>query len=573
MKTISMQKFTIFMSQALPEIMAALMREDRGAVSTGKLTLPQFWALYHIDQKEELTVNDLAKKMHRSKSTISVLLHRLVERKLVKRKQNKVDRRVVYFSLTAPGKKTIEALEKTRQEGIQRIYSVFTPEQRADYKTLVQKVIKSAGTTSIFLFFFWGTHVAFGATTNAYTLKQSIKIGLQRSVLVANAKREKAIAKAKKSESFSDALPQIRGVADYFLYDDDNLTKSGSTRAGAEASWQIYAGGRTASALRAAKIYQQLTADQERRIKAEQVRDIAFAYHRVQLATAQVDVLKRSVEQLENFESETEKKYKAGTASEFDWLSAKVSLANEKPNLIAAKNRLNLTQASFSKLTFIKDKNFTLSDPLKFVPLRVRLDEMIEKGLQTRPELLEKGAAIRLRKEGIQQEKSAYYPNVNLIGTYNYYEPDPYAFMSGAGGEGWQNHWSAGIRMTWSLFDGGRRKARVGIRTIEVAIEEDQYIDLRRSITLEIQTYWLRGRDSAEVIRATAENVTLAKRALEISRARFDAGLGRNLEVTQANVELSKAKLARLTALYEYMNAVVGLKYATGTLLKEFENE
>jgi outer membrane protein len=106
-----------------------------------------------------------------------------------------------------------------------------------------------------------------------------------------------------------------------------------------------------------------------------------------------------------------------------------------------------------------------------------------------------------------------------------------------------------------------------------MAIEEDQYIDLQRAIELEIRMHWLRGRDSAEVIAATAESIGLAERALKIARARFDAGLGTNLEVTQANLELSDAQLARFVALYEYMNAVTGIKYAVGILLEEYVHE
>jgi len=442
MKTISMEKFR---SQALPEIMAVLMREDHSAVSQGKMTLPQFWALYHIDQSGALTLNGLAERMERSKSTISVLVHRLVERKLVKRTRNKADRRVVYFSLTLTGERLIKEMAETREASVRKMYSVFSAEERALYQLLVKKMLDSSARLVVFFLMMMllvGGGRVFGETSHSYSLKESVKIGLQKSLLVANAKRERAIARSKKAESLSLAIPQVRGVADYFLYDDENITESGSSRAGLEASWKVFSGGRTASALRAADIYKGLTSDQERRIKTTQVRDIAFAYYKVQLANAQVDVLQQSVKQLKDFESETEKKYKAGTASEFDWLSAKVALANEKPRFIAAQNRLSLARASFLKETFIEDQNFRLSDPLEFVSMKVKMQDMIALGLQKRPELLEKWASVHLREEGIKQEKSAYYPDLDLIGTYNYSDPDPYGFIPGSSGDGWKNHWN-----------------------------------------------------------------------------------------------------------------------------------
>jgi len=405
----------------------------------------------------------------------------------------------------------------------------------------------------------------------SYSLDESIRIGLKRSLVVANAAREREIAKATQKRAFSEALPKLTGLADYSLYDAEDLTDSGSSRVGAEASWQIFSGGRTVSAIRASKAFQQLTVDQEQRIQATQVRDIAFSYHEVQLAHAQVDVLEQSVRQLKDFEEDTRKKYDAGTASEFAWLSAKVSLSNEGPRLIAARNQLSLAKIAFRNLTFIDDAVFELSDPLEYTPVKVDLDEALALGLQRRPELLEKAGAITLRKEDISQQKSDYYPKVDLVAGYNYYNPDPYSFISGA--DGWQDHWNAGVRASWNLFDGGRRRANVSESKLNMAIEEDEYLDLRRTVELEIRTHWLRGRDSAEVINATTESIGLAERALEIARSRFDAGLSTNLEVTQSNLELSDARLARFIALYEYMNAVAGMKYAIGILLEEYIDE
>ena len=156
-----------------------------------------------------------------------------------------------------------------------------------------------------------------------------------------------------------------------------------------------------------------------------------------------------------------------------------------------------------------------------------------------------------------------------MFANYNYQDPDPYSFINGQ--TGWQDHWSTGIRASWKLFDGGVRRANVGESKLKMAIEEDELRDMERSVSLDIRTQWLRGRDAAEVIEATTETRDLAMRALEIARARFDAGLSTNLQVTQANLELSDARLSRSRALYEYMVAVTSMKHAVGILLEEYE--
>ena len=573
MKTISKDRFTEFMSEALPELIASIMRGDTSAISTGQVSVPQFWALHYINAAGKLTVNELAATLNRGKSSTSALLSRLSNAGLLRRSQSATDRRVVYISLTPKGAKLIDKLVENRKDGIRKTYSALTGVERAMHKTMVEKILQHSRKLAVVVFALIASTLSAPAqeAVPSYSLDESIRIGLKRSLVVANAARAREIAKATKKRALSEAFPKLTGLADYSLYDAEDLMDSGSSRVGAEASWKIFSGGRTISAIRASKVFQQLTADQERRVQATQVRDIALGYHEVQLARAQVEVLEQSVRQLKDFEADTRQKYDTGTASEFAWLSAKVSLSNEEPRLIAAQNQFSLAKVAFRNLTFIDDAVFELSDPLEYTPVKVDLDEALALGLRKRPELLEKAGAIALRKEDISQQKSDYYPRVDLFAAYNYYYPEPFSSFTGT--EGWQDHWNAGIRASWSLFDGGSRRANVSESKLNMAIEEDEYTDLQRSVELEIRTHWLRGRDSAEVIDATTESIELAGRALEIARARFDAGMGTNLEVTQANLELSDARLARFVALYEYMNAVTGMKYAIGILLEEYADE
>lgn len=570
MKTISQDPFVNFMSEALPELISSIMRDDTSAVTKGQISVPQFWALHYIAQKEGLTVTELASALYRGKSSTSGLLQRLEKGGLIKRVRSKTDQRVVHITLTAKGRRLAEELVASRKRGIRKTYSSLSASERARHMAMIKKILKSARATLPVVLLAALPFCARAQETNVtYSLEESIRIGLKRSLSVANAARQREIAVLTKKRATAEAWPKLEGIADYSLYDPDNLLGDARKSVGAEASWQIFSGGRTLSAIRASKAYKQLTADQERRIKETQARDIALGYYQVLLANAQVEVLRQSVRQLSDFEAETHMKYKAGAVSEFDSLSAKVALANEKPRLIAAENELGLAMEQFRNLTYIETETFELSDPLDFIPVKVNLDEAIALGLRKRPDLLEKASAITLRKEDISQQRSDYYPRINLFANYNYQDPDPYSFITGE--SGWQDHWSTGIRASWNLFDGGTRSANLGESKLKMAIEEDELHDMERFVSLEIRTQWLRGRDAAEVIEATTETRDLATRALEIARTRFNAGLSTNLEVTQANLELSDARLSRSRALYEYMVAVTSMKHAMGILLEEYE--
>lgn len=576
MKTLSEQQFVDYMSDALPELISRILREDTSAVSQGKISLPQFWALHFLAANGQMTVNALAEALNRQKSSTSGLANRLVVAGLVKRTRCMADRRVVYLSLTVKGKRMMSALVQNRKDGIRKTYQLLDDSERAGHKAVLEKVLRSGRTVALLMVAALGlmTIPVQAEQPVAYSLEQSIRIGLKQSIPVANAARQRMIAEATQKRARSEAFPQLTGTADYTMADDINFVQDGTKAVGLDASLQVFAGGRVMAAIRAAKAYKQLTAEQERGIRSAQVRDISMSYFDVLLAQERVATLEQSVAQLAAFEKETRQKYNAGTVSEFEWLSAKVALSNEEPRLIAARNELTLAKEAFRNLTYIDEADFVLSDPLEYTPVKVGLDEAISSGMAQRPELQQKGFAVELRREDINQQKSAYYPRVSLFANYGYSNPDPYAFLAGgASGDEWAGHWTAGIRATWNLFDGGARRADLSESQLNMAIESSELSDLQRTVALEIRTQWLRARDSELVIRATEESVSLARRALYIAKSRYDEGLGTYLEFTQANVELGHARLARAMALQEYMKAVTGMKYAVGTLLEEYEHE
>ncbi|WP_372846922.1 MarR family transcriptional regulator, partial [Pontiella sp.] len=259
MKTISQEQFIEFMSEALPELVSSVMCEDTGAVAKGDISMPQFWALHYIDQLGELTVNQLASELNRSKSSTSALLQRLEKSGMIKRERGTQDQRVVHISLTAKGKKLVDRLVANRKQGIRKTYSTLTPTERTQHMQMIQKIMKHARNAALVAALLLPT-LSMAQTTNTYSLDESIRIGLKRSISVANAAREREIAGAVRKRAISQAMPKLTGTANYTSFDSDNISGSESKGVGAAASWEIFSGGRTLSAIRASKSYRELTA-------------------------------------------------------------------------------------------------------------------------------------------------------------------------------------------------------------------------------------------------------------------------------------------------------------------------
>lgn len=86
-------------------------------------TMLQLMALQFLKEQPNGTVSELAKLLELSKSSATQLIERLAKAGLVKRINDKEDRRIVRLVITENGEKEFIALKKKLMEKMQKIFS------------------------------------------------------------------------------------------------------------------------------------------------------------------------------------------------------------------------------------------------------------------------------------------------------------------------------------------------------------------------------------------------------------------------------------------------------------------
>ena len=402
-----------------------------------------------------------------------------------------------------------------------------------------------------------------------YTLDECVAIGLKRAVPVLNAARDQKIAEASMKQARATGLPQIELSATYTRNDGTgssfitNDVLRDSYSGSVTASQTLYNGGKVFSGIRAAKAYRGLTAEAQAQQEAALIRNIHFGFNGILLAQANVAVQEASVKQLTDFTEQTEQKFEVGTASEFDHLTAQVRLANEKPKLVEANNELAIAKERFRNLIVLEEEEFALNGDLDYAPFDPDLTALQIDALNARPELLVQKKTVALRREDLKSSWSSYKPVVTADAIYTYENPDRYDVGSN---DQWAEHWQAGITAKWTLFDGGTRRGEVLTKGLELAKAEAIRDELLRAVSLDVKSAWLDMLAARETIVGTSDNVKLAEKALDIAKARTDAGLSTYLEFTDSNLSLNTARLIPFQALEKHLSAVAQLKYAAGIL-------
>jgi len=140
MKSISLSEFAERLTAVMPVMCKSMMQYEQNALTTGVLSLPQFWSLSWLLEHRDATMHDLAKAMDMKASTATMLVDRLAELKFIDRKRDSADRRKVMVRVTAKGKRIIDEIHLTKKKALQETFRHLNPEERQQYLDLLEKL-------------------------------------------------------------------------------------------------------------------------------------------------------------------------------------------------------------------------------------------------------------------------------------------------------------------------------------------------------------------------------------------------------------------------------------------------
>jgi len=132
---------------AVEEVLTALRRliratdlHSRHLEKTVGLTAPQLLLLQLLRQHGQVTAGWLAKEMNLSQATVTTVMDRLEERKLVARSRSDEDKRKVFASLTESGEKLLVNAPTLLQQHFIRQFQDLQNWEQTQILTVLQRV-------------------------------------------------------------------------------------------------------------------------------------------------------------------------------------------------------------------------------------------------------------------------------------------------------------------------------------------------------------------------------------------------------------------------------------------------
>ena len=133
-------KFAKQLMSILPDIHRELSRAPKNEFSLGEISLPQMTILGYLSQKKTCAMGDIAKLLSVSMSAATGLSDRMIKNKLVKRHRGVKDRRIVWITITARGKRVDKSIKRFKYNLIKRLFKKISKDERRKYLDIIGKV-------------------------------------------------------------------------------------------------------------------------------------------------------------------------------------------------------------------------------------------------------------------------------------------------------------------------------------------------------------------------------------------------------------------------------------------------
>lgn len=407
-----------------------------------------------------------------------------------------------------------------------------------------------------------------------FNLEQCIKIALERSSDMRNARLEFAIQDLRVKNARAQFLPEVSLGSRYEISDKvDFGFKRANYDLDITGRYTLWDNGQRRANYLQAKERRKSTENQNERIKQGLIFQITQSYYDVLKTQELVKVSKEILARSQENTAATKVHVQVGNLIPADIATSQVREANDELSLLSNENALKIAKATLPRLMGLKPgaeiilaEDTDYSEYLDRGEIKVTdmaVEEAIELAYENRPEfkelsslLVQLEADMKLAKLGRLPQLDADLNYAVNLDDYLHEREDFSQFRS----------WDFTTRLNFPLFDGGVTKRR--IQEVELLLDQtrEDAKDLERSIALEVRQAYLNLQRAERALDISGTQVRNAESSLEVIQGRFQQELAFLLELLDAQTEYAQALTNQVRSFYDYKIARSALQRAIGTL-------
>jgi outer membrane protein len=416
--------------------------------------------------------------------------------------------------------------------------------------------------------------VALSATTlvaqnpQKLTLQEAEQIAVQNHPQIQAAMSLASAAKAQVTQARSAYYPTLYGSLTGVEAENNSRISAGALNNpiiydrfadGVTVSQLVTDFGRTHELVKSFNLHAQARQENVVTSRADVLLQVHQAYFSALKAQSVLAVAQETVKARQLASDQVTELAKNKIKSELDVNFANVNLAQAQLLLIQAQNDVQQAYAQLAVALGYSDlRTFELTaEPLPPAP-PPSVTELIQQALRDRPELVSQRLDVNAAQSYANAERDLKLPTISALGAaglapYNAAPlPPRYA--------------AAGFNVNIPIFNGHLFSALQSEANSRAQAENQDLKDLQNRIVRDVQTAWLNAISAFQRLSVTQRLLDEANQALDLAQSRYSLGLSSIIELSQAELNQTEARIEQASATYDYQAQYSALNYQLGAL-------
>lgn len=429
-----------------------------------------------------------------------------------------------------------------------------------------------------------GLSIATGAIADDLT--QVYQQALANDPLVNQAKAQRDAAFEGISISRASLLPQISGSVGYTTSTYDSAQTLGSSADslqvvtyetdldtidyGISLSMSLYDHANWIGLNRAEKIAEQYDAQLAASMQDLIVRTVT-AYFDVLRARDSVEFVKAEKRAIERQLEQTRQRFEVGLTAITDVHEAQANYDSTVAQEIQAENELEFALEALRVITGKYHDRLYGLDTSTFsatMPEPASVESWLETAQDKNLALLVDRLAMDVAKEDIKSARSGHLPTLDLSGSLSRKKNDVDSDIIGYKTP-YLDTRSIGIELTVPIYSGSRVTSQTEQAKYNYVVASQVAEQTYRETVQSVRSSFNNVKASISTIRALEQSVVSAQSALKATEAGFDVGTRTIVDVLDSTRNLFDARRNLSSARYDFIQSVITLKQAAGTLTGE----
>ena len=414
-------------------------------------------------------------------------------------------------------------------------------------------------------------------TSRPITVDEAIAIALEGQPQIVARIAEYEAARLRVDQALSPLLPQVTGT--WTAARTQDVTEARTRGGRAITTWRdptvarislsqlLFDFGKNFATVGAARRQADVTLEEvelQRQVIALAVKE---SYTNILFAQRLIRVNQQAQERAELNLRSARGFFDVGTRPKSDVTRAEVDVANARVDVIRARNAERSARVALNvAMGIAADTNTQIIDNLAYEPRTFDRAQLQTEALRQRPEyrqvrLLIESAELEARRSFLD-----FFPDITGGGFYGGARRDT--------NDSWELNlgrrtdlneiWELNLSLTWPIFDGGNRIARYRESRANVDAARGRARSQELEVAREVEQALIAVEETQERILAAQKAVEASQENFRLAQGRFDAGVGTILELTDAQLELTRAQNLEAQALADYRISLARLERNVG---------